>query len=83
MIEFSVIMLVGLLVGSILLGAFLLHVVLALILFPLKLGLALLKGVFAAVFFVPAFAIGTAVLIGLIAVVLSAGFVAMLLHVIF
>lgn len=81
MIEFSVIMLVGLLVGSILLGLFLLHVFLALILLPLKLGFALVKGVFAALFFVPAVAVGTAVLLGLVAVGLTVGFVATLLHV--
>ena len=77
------IMVVGLLVGSVLLGALLLHLLLAVILFPLKLGFALLKGVFAAVFFVPAFVIGTAAFIGVVALGLSLGFVALLLHVLF
>lgn len=81
--EFSVLMAVGLLVGSILLGLFLLHLVLALILLPLKLGFLLLKGALAAVFLVPVFAIGTAVLLGLLAVGLSVGFAATLLHFLF
>ncbi len=73
----------GLLVGSILLGAFVLHAVLAIVLLPLKLGFALLKGVFAAVLVVPAIAVGVAVLIGFVAVGLSVGFAAMLLHLLF
>ena len=83
MIEFSVIILIGLLVGSILLGAVLLNALLAIVLLPLKLGFALLKGVFAAVLFIPAIAVGAAVLIGFLAVGLSIGFVAMLLHLLF
>ena len=83
MIEVSVIILVGLLVGSILLGAFLLHLLLALILLPLKLVFALAKGVFAAVCVVPAVAVGTALLVGLLAVGLSVGFVGFLLHLLF
>jgi hypothetical protein len=83
MIEFSVIMLVGLLVGSILLGSLLLHAVFALILLPFKIALALAKGLFAAVLVVPAMAVAAAVLLGLVAVGLSVGFAAMILHLLF
>lgn len=80
MIEVSAIIFVCLLVGSILLGAMLLQLIVALIFLPLKLGFVLLKGVLAAVFVVPAMAVGTAALVGLLAVGLSLGFVAFLLH---
>lgn len=69
--------------GSILLGAFLLQLVFALIFLPLKLGFALLKGVVATVCVIPALAVGAAALVGLLAVGLSLGFVAFLLHLLF
>jgi hypothetical protein len=83
MIEVSAIIFICLLVGSILLGAFLLQLIVALIFLPLKLGFMLLKGVVAAVCVVPVMAVGTAVLVGLLAVGLSLGFVAFLLHLLF
>ncbi len=73
----------GLLVGSILLGSLLLHAVFALVLVPFKLALALAKGLFAAVFFVPVIAVAAAVLLGLVAVGVSVGFAAMILHLLF
>jgi hypothetical protein len=83
MLELSVIMVVGLLIGLVLLGALVVHLVLALVLFPLKFAFALLKGVAGAVMLVPVFAVGTAVFIGLAAVMLSLAVSAMLLHILF
>jgi hypothetical protein len=81
--ELPVLMVLGSIVGAVLLGVLLLHVLLAIVLLPLKLGFALLKGIAAAVFVVPVFALATAVLIGLVAALLGAGFVVLVLHAIF
>jgi hypothetical protein len=77
MIELLVLLSVGLVVGVIMFAVFMLHVLLALILAPFKLGILLLKGCFAAV---PAVAVAAALCLGLIAAGLCAGFFALLIN---
>jgi hypothetical protein len=80
MIELLVLLSVGLVVGVIMFAVFMLHVLLALILAPFKLGILLLKGCFAAIVAVPAVAVAAALCLGLIAAVLCAGFFALLIN---
>jgi len=82
MIELLVLAGVGLFVALVV-GAVMLHVLLALILIPFKLGLLLLKGLFVGLVALPVAALGVALLVGMLAVAGVVGTAALILAAIF
>ena len=82
MIELLVLAGVGLFVALVV-GAVMLHVLLALILIPFKLGFLLLKGLFVGLVALPVAALGVALLVGMLAVAGVVGTAALILAAIF